>query len=193
MGEFGFTTSLIGATAKVPGPRLVGSTDSNVGTKDTHINFGEGLDDIDWEEAGEYCSKADLCIVMGTSMTLPHVVHFPFMAKKTVIVNLQVTPHDHRCHMGLRLWGTCDDVLQRLFRHLGLQVEAPPPWRPKHAVALAELERMGFPEQQLALARHIEKAARQREHAAENVDQESGVEDQKDETLAAGVQNMEAE
>merc|ERR1712217_403724 len=189
MGEFGFTTSLIGATAKVPGPRLVGSTDSNVGTKDTHINFGEGLDDIDWEEAGKHCSKADLCIVMGTSMTLPHVVHFPFMAKKTVIVNLQVTPHDHRCHMGLRLWGKSDDVLQRLFRHLGLQVEATPPWRPKHAVALAELERLGFPKRQLALARHIEETARQRERVARKVDQGSDVEDQEDELLAADLPN----
>merc|ERR1712130_133992 len=99
---------------------LVGSEDKNVGTKDTHINFGEGLDDIDWDEAGVHCNKADLCIVLGTSMTLPHVVHFSFMAKKTVIANLQRTPYDEKCSMGLRLWATCDALFERLLPKLGI-------------------------------------------------------------------------
>ena len=68
---------------------LVSVTDTNKGTKDTHLNFGEDLDDKDWEAAGEACGHADLCVVMGTSLSLRHVTHLPFMAKKTVIVNLQ--------------------------------------------------------------------------------------------------------
>lgn len=143
---------------------LIGSEDKNVGTKDTHINFGEGLDDIDWDEAGVHCARADLCIVLGTSMSLPHVVHFPYMAKRTVIVNLQQTPYDDRCFQGLRLWATCDDVLQRLLTCLGIAgVEEVPPWRPRHAVPLEELERAEVPRRQLALARHIEETARRRE------------------------------
>lgn len=143
---------------------LVGSAERDVGTKDTHINFGEGLDDLDWDEAGEHCAKADLCIVLGTSMTLPHVVHFPFMAKKTVIVNLQATPYDDRCWEGLRLWGTCDDVLRRLLRHLDVRdVESIPAWRPLHALPLEDLKKLGLPANQMALARHIEEMQLKRE------------------------------
>merc|ERR1712224_1144862 len=139
----------------------VGSIDKTVGTKDTHINFGEGLDDIDWDEADKHCKRADLCIVLGTSMTLPHVVHFPFMAKKTVIANLQQTPYDDRCFRGLRLWATCDDVLQSLLPKCGIdRVEDVPPWRPRNAVPLAELEKAGVPSHEHTLARHIEETAR---------------------------------
>merc|ERR1719321_663778 len=87
---------------------LIGSCDEHVGTKDTHINFGEYLDDKDLEEAEVHCSKADLCVVMGTSMSLRHITHFPFQARKTVIVNLQQTPDDNKCH--LRIWAQCDAV-----------------------------------------------------------------------------------
>jgi len=61
---------------------LIGTRDTDCGTKvlrlipnlpdnedlpkDTHINFGEMLDEIDWNEADEHTSKADLCIIAGT-------------------------------------------------------------------------------------------------------------------------------
>jgi NAD-dependent SIR2 family protein deacetylase len=54
----------------------------NSGTKDTHINFGECLDEVDWNEADVHTKKADLCIIAGTSMSLRHITHFPFQAKK---------------------------------------------------------------------------------------------------------------
>jgi len=98
---------------------LVGTRDANVGTKDTHINFGECLDEIDWNEADKHCKKADLCIVMGTSMSLRHITHFPFLAKKTVIVNLQKTPDDEKCH--LRIWAQCDPVSAGLLARLSLE------------------------------------------------------------------------
>jgi NAD-dependent SIR2 family protein deacetylase len=152
-----------GAGTTFSSNHLVGVWDEQVGTKDTHINFGEGLDERDLDEAQEHCRKADLCIVLGTSMSLRHVTHFPFLAKKTVIVNLQATPDDDRCYQGLRIWGTCDEVLQLLLQHLGVpQVEKIPPWRPKNAVSLDDLERLGFPAKQLALARHISKVAAER-------------------------------
>merc|ERR1712048_788121 len=66
---------------------LIGVCDNDVGTKDTHINFGEYLDEIDLDEASFHCSKADLCIVMGTSMSLRHITHIPFQARKVVIIN----------------------------------------------------------------------------------------------------------
>jgi len=62
--------------------KRVGTRDKDMGTKDTHINFGEKLDKIDWDEADLHCSKADLVIVAGTSMSLRHITHFPFLAQK---------------------------------------------------------------------------------------------------------------
>merc|ERR1712159_560434 len=103
---------------------LVNPEDKNKGTKDTHINFGEELDDIDWNEASRVCGAADLCIVLGTSMSLDHVTHFPFMAKRTVIVNLQKTPYDKDAH--LRIFEYCDPVLRGLMSRLGFDIDPIP-------------------------------------------------------------------
>eukprot|EP00746_Dinoflagellata_sp_MGD_P165071 gnl/MRDRNA2_/MRDRNA2_94136_c0_seq1.p1 gnl/MRDRNA2_/MRDRNA2_94136_c0~~gnl/MRDRNA2_/MRDRNA2_94136_c0_seq1.p1 ORF type:complete len:539 (+),score=82.98 gnl/MRDRNA2_/MRDRNA2_94136_c0_seq1:129-1745(+) len=135
---------------------LVGVEDRNVGTKDTWINFGENLDDIDWNEADEHCSKADLCVVLGSSMSLRHVTHFPFMAKKTVLVNLQRTPDDEKCH--LRIWGTCDDVFMRVCQELRVQVMDPPAWQAKDALPLVRI-----PLQHRDPAQRLEEFAKQRE------------------------------
>jgi len=113
---------------------LIGSCDKDVGTKDTHINFNEYLDDKDLEEAAYHCAKADLCIVMGTSMSLRHITHFPFQARKTVIVNLQEVPDDkngNRHKISLRLWAQCDPVCEGLLRRLNLPLEPVPQWRPR--------------------------------------------------------------
>jgi NAD-dependent SIR2 family protein deacetylase len=118
---------------------LVGTRDVKMGTKDTHINFGEFLDERDWDEAEQHCSKADLAIVMGTSMSLRHITHFPFQAKKTVIVNLQKTPDDKKCH--LRIWAQCDPVSAGLLARLGLDPMPVPVWRPRDALPLQDIPR----------------------------------------------------
>merc|ERR1719446_1970451 len=69
---------------------------------------------------------ADLCIVMGTSMSLRHITHFPFQAKETVIVNLQKTPDDKKCD--LRIWAQCDPVSAGLLARLGLEPMPIPAW-----------------------------------------------------------------
>merc|ERR1711998_255057 len=105
---------------------LVGPRDKNKGTKDTHINFGESLDEIDWDEAEQACGAADLCIVVGSSMSLRHVTHMPFMARRTVIVNLQKTPDDDQAH--LRIFAYADPVLTGLMQRLDIKIDpAPPP------------------------------------------------------------------
>jgi len=103
---------------------LVCPEDRNCGTKDTHINFGEDLDDIDWNEAEGACSKADLCIVVGTSMSLRHVTHMPFMAQKTVIINLQKTPDDSKAD--LRIFSYADPVLTALMERLNIKLDPVP-------------------------------------------------------------------
>jgi NAD-dependent SIR2 family protein deacetylase len=117
--------------------RLIGTRDENVGTKDTHINFGECLDEVDWQEAEQHCSKADLCIVMGTSMSLRHITHFPFQARRTVIINLQQTPDDRKCD--LRIWAQCDPVSAGLLARLGLEPLPIPIWRPRDALPLDQI------------------------------------------------------
>ena len=113
---------------KVP---MVHPESKDMGTKDTHINFEESLDDIDWNEAEYHCRKSDLVIVAGTSMTLRHITHFPFYAQKNkfgkskkergkvVIINLQETPDDDKCD--LRIFAKTDFVFERVMYRLGLE------------------------------------------------------------------------
>jgi len=128
---------------------MVGTRDRNMGTKDTHINFGECLDEVDWQKADLHSEKADLCIVAGTSMSLRHITHFPFQAKRTVIINLQATPDDI-CYMSdegpdrskpchLRIWAKCDTVFMGLMDRLGLQNDPIPAWTPRDAVPISEI------------------------------------------------------
>ena len=134
---------------------LVGTRCKNVGTKDTHINFGECLDEVDWQEADYHSKKADLCIVMGTSMSLRHITHFPFQAKKTVIINLQQTPDDKRCD--LRIWATCDDVMSTLFDRMGMEISEPPVWKPRDYIPLDILRTMHIHPHYLRAAERLEK------------------------------------
>jgi len=133
----------------------VRTLDKNCGTKDTHINFGESLDPIDWDEAEAHCAKADLVIVAGTSMTLRHITHMPFLAQKNTfgksssmisfcsergkvaIVNLQKTPDDDKCD--LRIFAPTDTVFDKLVKKFGLEMEHPPVFRPKDSVPLDQL------------------------------------------------------
>jgi len=146
---------------------LVGTRDANVGTKDTHINFGECLDEIDWNEADKHCKKADLCIVMGTSMSLRHITHFPFLAKKTVIVNLQKTPDDEKCH--LRIWAQCDPVSAGLLARLSLEPMPVPRWMPRDALPLSDLPANVCQQYRDAAERLERLAARQTEEAVANL------------------------
>jgi len=109
----------------------------NCGTKDTHINFGEYLDPMDWNEADENCKKADLCIIAGTSMSLRHITHFPFLAKKTVLINLQATPDDNVAH--LRIWAKCDPVFEGLMERLNIPIDPIPVWKPRDAVPTSKI------------------------------------------------------
>jgi len=116
---------------------MIGTRDEKCGTKDTHINFGECLDEVDWNEADTHCGKADLCIVAGTSMSLRHITHFPFMAKRVVIINLQETPDDEKCD--LRVWAKTDPVFVGLMDRLNIEIDPIPVWRPRDSVPIAKI------------------------------------------------------
>jgi NAD-dependent SIR2 family protein deacetylase len=152
-----------GTTVETSG--LIGTEDVNVGTKDTHINFGEHLDTRDWNESQKHCSRAELCIVAGTSMSLRHVTHFPFMADKTVIINLQSTPDDSKClkqDNGLcRIWAKTDDAFGMLMGKLNVEVEETPVWRPTDSLSIHEIKMAkGLGKQEIYCAVRLEHAAR---------------------------------
>ena len=142
---------------------LVSTRCKNVGTKDTHINFGENLDEVDWDETDHHCRRADLVIVAGSSMSLRHITHFPFLAKRTVIINLQPTPDDAKCH--LRVWGKTDTVFHLLMGELGLPIDPVPAWRPHDAVPIASIPEYVNP-YYVRAAERLETTARRREAEA---------------------------
>ncbi|ELR25114.1 transcriptional regulator, Sir2 family protein [Acanthamoeba castellanii str. Neff] len=160
------------------GGRMVGTRDRNCGTKDTHINFGELLDEVDWTEADTHCRRADLCIIAGTSMSLRHITHFPFLARRVVLVNLQPTPDDHK--VALRLWAKCDPVFEGLMARLGLAIDPIPPWRPRDALPLDRLPAYVHPYykmkaqllEQMALLREAEAEDRRREQEQQQQEEE---------------------
>jgi hypothetical protein len=143
---------------------MIGTHDRDCGAKDTHINFGECIDDVDWDEADLHCGKADLCIVAGTSMSLRHITHFPFKAKKVVIINLQATPDDDKCH--LRLWAETDSVFLGLMERFKLDIDPIPVWRPRDAVPIEKIPKW-VDKWYIEAAKRQEKMAKQREREAE--------------------------
>jgi len=156
------------------GGRMVGTRDKNCGTKDTHINFGECLDSVDWNEADTHCGKADLCIIAGTSMSLRHITHFPFMAKKVVLINLQATPDDNEAH--LRIWAKCDPVFEGLMERLGVEIDPIPVWRPEHSVPINKIPKSVHP-YYVKKAQGIEEMAKLRELEAQDRKKEQAEKD----------------
>lgn len=119
---------------------------------------------MDWNEADEHCKKADLCIIAGTSMSLRHITHFPFMAKKVVLINLQPTPDDSKAD--LRIWAKCDPVFAGLMQRLdNMEVDPVPVWRPRDGVSIDKIPSWVHPYYVAAAAR-LELVAQQREKEA---------------------------
>lgn len=90
---------------------------------DSIINFNEFLPEKPLELAREAGSEADLCLVLGSSLTVPPACLIPAEVgenkeAKLVIVNLQPTDYDHLA--SLRIWGRCDDVMKLVMDRLEL-------------------------------------------------------------------------
>ena len=129
----------------------VGTNDKDVGTKDTHINFGEHLDNREWDDAYAHCGKADLVIVAGTSMSLRHITHLPFLCHKkeyrkkhnktgkgnVVIINLQKTPDDEVCD--LRIFANTETVFVKLMEKLNTEIEEIPNWKPRDPLPINKI------------------------------------------------------
>lgn len=97
--------------------------------QDTIINFGESLPQMPLLQAEVNAEEADLCLAMGSSLTVTPAADFPkavgLKGKKhkkarLVIVNLQATPLDNVCQ--LRINAKTDDVMRLVISKLNLQI-----------------------------------------------------------------------
>jgi len=92
--------------------------------RDSIINFGESLPPVDLQKSIQQSRKADLRLVLGTSLRVSPANKLPFEAldkdKKAIIVNLQKTPYDDIAH--LRIFAKTDDFLTLVMKELNLQI-----------------------------------------------------------------------
>ena len=90
--------------------------------KDSIINFGENLDDKVINKGFKNGEKADLCLAMGSSLTVTPAANIPEEMTehgRLVIVNLQATPLDYCA--ALRINAFCDTVMQMVMQKLELE------------------------------------------------------------------------
>jgi NAD-dependent SIR2 family protein deacetylase len=95
---------------------------------DSIINFGENLDEVILENGFAHSEQADLCLAMGSSLTVTPAANMPKTTSKRggklVIVNLQKTPLDK--FAALKIHAFCDTVIQMLMEKLHLDI---PPFK----------------------------------------------------------------
>lgn len=92
--------------------------------RDTIVNFGDMLHEVvlgGLPQAQREAGKADVCLSLGTSLTVTPANELTTMAKHHVICNPQVTDLDKTC--SVRLWTTSDIFMELLLRDLGLKVD----------------------------------------------------------------------
>lgn len=92
---------------------------------DSIINFGEALPERALEAAFENAEKADLCLVLGSSLTVSPANEVPEVTgrkrgAKVVICNLQSTPLDKQSHM--RIYSETDELMRRVMEGLGFSI-----------------------------------------------------------------------
>lgn len=85
--------------------------------RDTLLDWEDPLPEDDLERSEQHCKKADLALCLGTSLRIQPAASLPLMAKRMVIVNLQVTPYDQDAALVIR--GRVDEVMEGVMQHLG--------------------------------------------------------------------------
>lgn len=92
--------------------------------KDSIIHFGENLPADALTSAIKHASNADLCIVLGSSLSVAPANEMPMKTKKNngkvCIINLQTTAHDDESD--LRIFSKTDLLMTLLMEELGLPI-----------------------------------------------------------------------
>ncbi|CAF0801125.1 unnamed protein product [Adineta steineri] len=95
--------------------------------KDSIINFGENLPKEEIEKAFRHAENADLCLVLGSSLTVTPAADVPLRVarrnQKLVIGNLQRTPLYTMATVNIHAFS--DTIMQGLMERLGIPI---PPW-----------------------------------------------------------------
>ncbi|KAI1743857.1 NAD-dependent deacetylase sirtuin-7 [Xylaria scruposa] len=92
---------------------------------DTIINFGENLSEEPLRLARKHADKADLCLVLGSSLTVSPSNEIPEVVggkrgAKLAICNLQSTPIDRLAD--IRIFAKTDDLMTRVMAKLALPI-----------------------------------------------------------------------
>ncbi|EGY22013.1 hypothetical protein VD0002_g8530 [Verticillium dahliae] len=94
---------------------------------DTIINFGETLSAATLQRARDHAASADLCLALGSSLTIPPACEIPEAVGRRrfsdlVICNLQATPLDGLARQ--RVFARTDDLMAAVMAKLGLAIPA---------------------------------------------------------------------
>jgi len=92
---------------------------------DTIINFGENLPANAIEAGYSHSEKADLCLVLGSSLTVSPACNMPEIVGKSamgklVICNLQNTPLDPVA--AIKIYSKSDDLMKFVMKALGIDI-----------------------------------------------------------------------
>ncbi|KAK3116788.1 hypothetical protein LTR53_002490 [Teratosphaeriaceae sp. CCFEE 6253] len=92
---------------------------------DSIVHFTESLPQQPMQQAFEHAGKADLCLVLGSSLSVTPANEVPELVgqrkgAKLVICNLQKTPLDGLA--SARIWAKADDLMARVMRYLDLDI-----------------------------------------------------------------------
>lgn len=93
--------------------------------KDTIVNFGDDLHSTvlgGLPLAITECKRSDVCLCLGSSLTVTPANELPAFTKDIVICNLQETELDDKA--SIRIWGTCDMFFTLLMRELDIIVDS---------------------------------------------------------------------
>ncbi|KAK7116200.1 NAD-dependent protein deacylase sirtuin-6-like [Littorina saxatilis] len=91
---------------------------------DTVLDWEASLPEQDLERAEEFSRQADLSVCLGTTLQIVPSGNIPLLTKrnngKLVIVNLQPTKHDKKCHLKISTY--VDVIMEKLCQRLGIAI-----------------------------------------------------------------------
>lgn len=89
--------------------------------KDTIVNFGDDLHERvlgGYPAAERECNNGDICLAIGTSLTVSPANDLPLRCKELVILNLQETDYDSQAKV--RCWSTADMMMKLILEELNI-------------------------------------------------------------------------
>ena len=86
----------------------------------TGTRMGEATPEEPLSRATEFAKKSDLAIVLGSSLTVSPFCQLPFLAKSSVILNLQDTSYDKQADLSVHCY--CDQAMRDICKAYGVEL-----------------------------------------------------------------------